>query len=87
MPLFTSPAIGSSSTLWLNCNQRSMNGLTPSPLGMPVFDATIRANRPGWRGSSWSPASPPQSWQYSVMSVRSEPSSHWPSQSTWLASV
>ncbi len=59
-----------------------MNAFAPSPVGMPVFDAITRAKRSGWRGRRCNPVSPPQSWQYRVMSVRSSATSHWLIQST-----
>ena len=56
-------------TLAVTSSHFSMNSFAPSPLGMPVFEAMIRANRSGvQRGARWSPARPPQSWQYSVTS-------------------
>ncbi len=56
--------------------------MRPPPVGKPVLDTMILANRPGYLAARRRPINPPQSWQKRVTSYRSSSQSHSDIQST-----
>jgi len=62
---------------------KARGGLPPS--GKPPFDSATPANRSGISATRRRPISEPQSWQTSVIRVKSSASIHWRIQPTWRA--